>query len=388
MLPTLCDMMRVAAIWSLCLLMPLTWGSTESPAAVLNPVPGADERRAARVAYELGQQAGAMPRPTANGWLREARLPEALEITRLPKPADNGEYVSISNHYLITSPVLLDDVALQNVAYLFESAYAVNQAIAGPMPVKRMRQTPVKLLKMHVRLVPTMEEYHRHGGVPGSAGVYQRSRVVVENSPLPPEDQPIDEDTIRRDTILVPFPAVGLAPDGSVGDTPVNCHLLVHEATHQCFAFNNLPIWSNEGWAEYVGATPHVDGVADFTQGFANISARARRSAATGRLNCDFSLYDFFTMSAESMYALGLHNTQSTDTYALSAMVVAFFLHLDGERGIAAMREYLQARLDCEPHSDALQRLAAPYGSMKKLQAAFVEAWRGRGINLQMREHH
>lgn len=366
--------------------------SVPTPAAdtpyLISPVPGADVRREARVEYELKQQSEAPPPLAANGWLREVRLPESLDITRMPRPTDNGEYVCISDHYLITSAVQLDDEALQSVVYLFESAYAVNKAVASQLPVLRMRQTPKKILKMHVRLVPTESEYHRHGGVVGSTGVYQRSRVVETNSRVPEEDQPINEDTIRRDTVLVALPSIGITSEGKLSDEPFNCHLLVHEATHQCFAFNNLPIWSNEGWAEYIGATPHVDGVADFAQGFANISERARRSAAVGRLDCAFSLHDFFTMSTESMYALGLHSRESTDTYALSAMVVAFFLHMDGERGIAAMRDYMQARVDCESHPESLRRLAAPYGGMAKLQELFIAAWQARGVRLQMHLAH
>lgn len=377
---------QTCGVAALVLSASVPWAAAEPPSSI-SPVPGADARREARVEYELQLQSETPPPLAPNGWLRQVRLPESLEITRLPRPTDNGEYVCISTHYLITSPVELDDDALQSVVYLFESAYAVNKAVAEQLPILRMRREPKKILKMHVRLVPTVSEYHRHGGVVGSTGVYQRSRVVDPDSSVPEDDQPINEDTIRRDTILVAFPAVGVTSEGKLGDDPINCHLLVHEATHQCFAFNNLPIWANEGWAEYIGATPHVDGVADFAQGFANISARARRSAAAGRLACAFSLNDFFTMSTESMYALGLHSRESTDTYALSAMLVAFFLHMDGERGIAAMRDYLQARADCESNVDSLRRLAAPYGGMAELQELFVAAWRARGVRLQMQQH-
>ncbi len=376
----LCSLFAIALI-----LLPATRAAEQ--AVELFPGKGMDARRAARVAFELKLETTAPPAPAANGWLTKVALPPPVEITRLPNPAENGEYVFITPHYVITCPIRLNDDALQKVAAVFESTYAANAAIASRLPVLRMQVPPKVLLKMHVRLVPNLTEYLRHGGVRGSAGVYQSSRLVYPDNGVAPENQPCTEESLKKDTVLVAFPAVGLNEDGSLSEYPVNTHLLSHEGTHQCFIYNNLPIWSNEGWAEYVGASPHVDGFIDFEKGFALISARARRSAATGRMNCDFSLYDFFTMSKEKMYRLGLHSTVSTDTYALSAMTVAFFLHMDGERGVVAMRDYLQARVECKPHEDALRCLAAPYGGMQQLQDAFVCAWQSRSIDLKLQSH-
>lgn len=369
----------------LLLLLPLCRAADNGQAAELFPGAADDPRRAARIAFELQAETAAPPALLPNGWLTRIPLPPPADITRLPQPAANGEYVAVSPHYIITCPLRLDDAALHRVVDVMEATYAVNRALSAMLPVRRMQQRPKKILKLHIRLVPTPEDYLKNGGVPASAGVYQSSRLVYPDSGIPPENQPCTEDTLTRDTVLVAFPALGLRPDGSLSNEPVNTQLLMHEGTHQCFIYNNLPIWSNEGWAEYISAAPHADGFVDFEKGFALISARARRSASLGRLTCPFSLGEFFTMNKERMYAMGLHTTASVDTYALSAMLVAFFLHMDGERGIAAMRAYLQARVDCLPNAKALNLLAAPYGGMGPLQESFVRAWQARSINLNLR---
>lgn len=354
----------------------------------VNLLPGEESnpRRAARIAYELQLAATAPPAPSPNGWLSKVPLPPPADITRLPVPDANGEYVCITPHYRITCPLRLEDEAIRKVADIFEATYTANSAIGEKLPVPRMKRRQGSTPDMHVRLVPTMEEYHRLGGVRGSSGVYQSSRLIYSDNGIAPENQPCTEKTLKQDTVLVSFSAIGLNADGSLNAHPVNTHLLVHEGTHQCFIYNNLPIWANEGWAEYVGASPHVDGAVDFEKGFALISARARRSAAAGRLNCPFSLEEFFTMSKGKMYALGLHSSVDTDTYALSAMAMAFFLHMDGTRGLEAMRNYLQARVNCVPNERALAMLSASYGGMAALQRAFVSAWETRHIKLKMKE--
>lgn len=377
-------MLNLRLMSCLLLLLPLSRAADNAQAVNLFPGAGEDPRRAARVAFELQAETAAPPALLPNGWQKKVPLPPPAEITRLPHPAPNGEYVAISPHYVITCPMRLDDAALHRVVDVMETTHAVNRALTAVLPVRRMQQHPKKILKMHIRLVPTLEDYLKNGGVPGSAGVYQSSRLVYPDRGIPPQDQPCTEETLTRDTVLVTFPALGLRPDGSLSNEPVNTQLLMHEGTHQCFIYNNLPIWSNEGWAEYISAAPLADGFVDFEKGFSLISARARRSASIGRLECPFSLGEFFSMSKERMYALGLHTTTSVDTYALSAMLIAFFLHMDGERGLAAMRAYLQARVDCLPNTKAQELLSAPYGGPGLLQEAFVKAWQDRGINLKL----
>ena len=114
-------------------------------------------------------------------------------------------------------------------------------------------------------------------------------------------------------------------------ENPVR-QVLVHELTHQQFLLNALPIWANEGWAEYVGYVPYVGEDLDFAQGFSLILHKAKERAAHGGLDFDFKLADFFTMDQQTMYG---YMPQGKDTYLLSVMTVAFFVHLDGKKGVA-----------------------------------------------------
>ena len=79
------------------------------------------------------------------------------------------------------------------------------------------------------------------------------------------------------------------------------------------------------------------------------------------------------------MYA---YMPQGKDTYMLSVMTVAFFVHLDGKRGIEAMKEYLRNLLAGKSHEEAAGELIAAYRSADRLQQAFTRAWKGKKVNV------
>jgi hypothetical protein len=225
--------------------------------------------------------------------------------------------------------------------------------------------------KFMVQLQPNMEAYYAAGGPRNSAGVFMGA---LRKTAAPPT-----EADIAMDKVMIPFPSVGIGMSGRVEREDIDTHALVHELTHQQFLLNALPIWANEGWAEYVGYVPYVGEDLDFAQGFSLILHKAKERAAHGGLDFDFKLADFFTMDQQTMYG---YMPQGKDTYMLSVMTVAFFVHLDGKKGVDAMKAYLQALLDGKSPEDAAQELIKPHRTAARLQQDFIRAWKSKKVKV------
>lgn len=303
-------------------------------------------------------------------WPRRVAVPKDTELQEKPLPPGKSGHMYASNHFVYFSPVKLDPGAQETVARLCECAFAANKAISEVIPIPRPSADRGER-KFVVTLQPTMAAYYAAGGPRNSAGVFFGQYRKGAH--------PLKESDIAMDQVMIPFQSLGLNSSGSVQSEDINTHALVHELTHQQFLLNGLPIWANEGWAEYVGYVPYVGEDLDFDRGFSLILHAARQRSAQNALDFDFRLADFLTMDQQTMYA---YMPQGKDTYMLSVMTVAFFVHLDGKRGIEAMKEYLRNLLAGMSHEEAAGELIAAYRSADRLQQAFTRAWKGKKVNV------
>ena len=198
------------------------------------------------------------------------------------------------------------------------------------------------------------------------------------------DPEPLDERQIYDDYVLVPFDALGMDENGKIVKNDINTHTLVHELTHQNFALNRLHTWASEGWAEYVGYVPYVGEDLDFDRCFAVILREAQKYSEDGQMRFSFTLEQFLRMPQQEMYdCMG----RGQNSYLLATMLVTFFVHQDGNRGVDAMRAYMQALRDGKPKDEAVDTLIAPYKSSENLQKAFLKAWSQRKITgLSLRE--
>ncbi len=303
-------------------------------------------------------------------WPRKVSVPKDTELREIKLPGGEKGCVYVSNNYEYYTRIPLSADAQKTVVRLCECAYAANKAIGEVLPVPRATAERGGK-RFAVVLQPSMEAYYEAGGPKGSAGVFQGAyRKGIKQ---------LREEDIAMDRVMIPFESLGLGRSGSVVREDIDTHALVHELTHQQFLLNNLPIWANEGWAEYVGYVPYVGEDLDFDRGFSLILHEAKKRAAFEALDFDFSLEDFLTMDQKTMYG---YMAQRKDTYMLSVMTVAFFVHLDGKRGIDAMKSYLQALLEGQGPDEAAEKLIAPYRTAKRLQQAFVRAWKARKVTV------
>ncbi len=286
-------------------------------------------------------------------------------------------FVYETNNYRFHSPVALDEAACETVGRLFECAYAANKAVGEVLPVPRTADDR-SAKKYLVELWPTKQQYISKGAPADSAGLFSfaaRRSPADQGKPL----GPLTEEQIAMDKVMVPFESLGLGSNGSVVSRDINTHVLVHELTHQNFVRNGLPIWGQEGWAEYLGYIPYVGETLDFNRGFSMVLHEAKKRNGTGALDFPFSLEEFLTMDQPTMYS---HMGSGKDTYLLSVMLISFYVHLDGKKGVEAMKAYMQALLDNASHADAAQELIKPHRDASKLEKDFIKMWKRKKVEV------
>lgn len=306
---------------------------------------------------------------TPGDWPRKISVPKDTALSETGGAPGEG-YTYTSNNFVFRSKAKMMPEAQKTVSRLCECAYAACKAISEVLPVPRASAERGEK-KFVVELQPSKEEYIAAGGPSNSAGVFQGAYRKTGSPPT--------EADIAMDKVMIPFPSLGIGRSGKVEREDIDTHALVHELTHQQFLLNALPIWANEGWAEYVGYVPYVGEDLDFDRGFSLILHAAKQRAEHGALDFDFMLEDFFTMDQQSMYG---YMPQGKDTYMLSVMTIAFFVHLDGRKGVDAMKAYMQALLEGKSHEEAAQELIKPHRTAARLQQDFIRAWKSKKVKV------
>ena len=304
-------------------------------------------------------------------WPDKIPVPKDAELKEAPKKG--AEFVYETNNYVFYTPVALDINARTTIGRLFECAYEANKAVGEVLPVPRTEEDRSSK-KYMVQLLPTVEAYRQSGGPKDSAGVF-----TFALRRQPGKSSAITADSVALDKVMVPFQSLGLDATGKVVNNDIETHTLVHELTHQNFLYNNLPIWCNEGWAEYIGSVPYIGEDLEFSRCYAVILKRAQEREKQGALNYPFSLQEFLTMSQQEMYS---YMPLGKDTYTLATLIITFYVHLDGKKGIEALKKYMQALLDGESPEEALQCLIEPHKNARQLQKDFIKAWKRKKVNI------
>lgn len=309
------------------------------------------------------------------GWPTRVPVPDDTTLKEAPK--QGNFFVYETNNYIFFTPVALDPNACDTVGRLFECAYEANKAVGEVLPVPRTEEDRTGK-KYRVELWPTKQQYIQNGGPASSSGVFTFAARRIPGKPTV-----INAQTLATDKVMVPFSSLGLGTNGQVVSNDIETHTLVHELTHQNFVYNNLPIWCNEGWAEYVGYVPYVGEDLEFTRCFGVILNKAVTQASHGALSFDFALEDFLTMSQEQMYS---YMSGGKDTYTLATMIITFYVHMSGKKGVDAIKAYMQAMLDGETQEEAKAHLIKPFKNAKSLQKEFIKAWKRKKVDVSFAE--
>lgn len=307
-----------------------------------------------------------------NRWPKEVDVPRNTRLREVSQRQSKMEgFTYATQNYIFNSPVALEDKAQESIGRLFECTFAANQAIAKILPIMRSKRARTSSNRFKVKLFIDMDAYHAAGGSEGSAGVFRYQYQPSKR---------MSEDSIIEDYVMVPFPSLGVSADGKLENDHVDSHVLVHESTHQCTCLNQLPVWANEGLSEYVAYIPYDGDKLEFEEGFVYILGNAKLRTS---LDFPFSLEEFFEMEKEDMYDL---MKNKVDTYMLSALCVAYFVHLETRSGVRNFQEYLKDLYAGKDNKDALKSLYGRLPRDKSMQDLFIEAWAKWGLTIKFAE--
>ena len=277
--------------------------------------------------------------------------------------SEDGTYIYRSPHYEFVSNTKLSKVPVKRFSVLFEATRKYVQEL--PYACKKAFQEG----KRHqVYLFDSNQAYVKAGGPSGSAGVYLSS----------------------KDIILIPCQSLGLIKRGSTWalDYDRTNKTLPHEITHQItdreYYAEGARGWFSEGFAEYVAITPYRSGkfsvskAPSYIEQFVTSFAKAdRRGRNLGEEIYAPSLKKFMTMS----YKQFAYSGNSGFNYGLSALLVTYFNHYDGEGEAQNIKNFLRALKAGKKGEEALEVLRAGR-TWEELEKDVTTGWRKRGVKI------
>lgn len=192
--------------------------------------------------------------------------------------------------------------------------------------------------------------------------------------------------TMQNRTVLS-LPNLGIkAGEGLIrSDYMKNAFILQHEITHHLLHdwAPYLPVWFQEGFAEYMGAARYTQGYFQF----ATIDRYLHNYLNRWRFKLDPKKIPMMGVQA-------LMNTQAQDwtsslkrntpilEYNSAAILVHFFIHHDGKGNASFLTAYLNAiRAGVNP-SQAENTHLLRGRSYQQIEAAIAETWQKQGVTL------
>jgi len=286
-------------------------------------------------------------------------IEQAIEVIKEDEAAN--EYVYASPHYEFICDVKLNTSVVKRFSLLFE---ATNQ-VCRELPLGMVK--PFRKERHKIHLFETREAYVDKGGPPESAGVYISRGGEGD--------------------ILVPLTSLGVKKVGSnySVDYDKENTTLSHEITHQLTDYEYYAPgsrgWFTEGLAEYIANSGYRSGKFDIDD-LGKLKARVTAYGEDGNggraLGEDIiapDLQQFFTQDYDSF----LSNAQLS--YGLSALIVYYYCHMDGDKDAANLKAFLKALKEEKTPPQLFEPLLAGR-TWDEMEAAITQGWRSRGVRI------
>lgn len=283
-------------------------------------------------------------------WDRRSR--NALHMPEVKEDADGAEagtFAYTTDHFRFVSDVNLGKALMKDLATVFELTYRLQSM----SPLGSLAE-PADGKFFQAKFYGTLPAYQAAGGPPATAGVY----------------------LLKEKVFLAPLDLMGVKK-GSAGwrrdlanyDLTTIVHELTHMLTHGML--NNLPIWINEGYAEYIARIPIVRGAfatspADIRNGVIDtlIIDSDRMSGAKNPRTGVLSQRDRLAFQKEPVQmelfhpaeilrlsnagwnagggTMGRLNNRMPRLYRTAHLILYYFIQIEGEKGVLKLRKFLQ----------------------------------------------
>jgi hypothetical protein len=266
-------------------------------------------------------------------------------LPRIDGPVQEGsEFTFRTAHYRFVGDAELSTAAVQDFATVAEATWKLLGV--WPLAIARRDDRPLT-----ARIFRDRASYQAAGGPSQTAGFFMQSFG-------------------SSGALLVPFESLGLEVFHGrfTKGADYQPRVLIHEMTHQIYApiLSFLPLWLNEGLAEYVALVPCKNGTFRLDRDSLRQALRyriddyrRRDPATTGAFASKDATPESWTMPLDELFNLdktdpGLNTAgllEKHRAYFTSLLVVFHLLHFDGDGQARRLRACIQqvAELDFGP---------------------------------------
>ena len=297
-------------------------------------------------------------------WPKSAGVEKSVKSVTIEEDSAAKRFVYESTNYRFVSNVKLNQRVAHDLAVLFEATYAYCRSL--PLGLTADARTEGKL---HVVLYETTAEYEKAEGVPGTRGCFVRN-----------------EDYVQLD-----LQAMGVSPDSrGLEYNALNAsipHELTHQLTHLGYYAKGAGGWFSEGIADYVKTTPYQDGTFKTRDCLKVIPPYIHGSGLDGKggitlgSSPEVPALETFFMKDPSTFP----GDQANTNYGLSLALVTYFLHFEGKKDGARLKEFLKTLRNGKEGAEALEVLLNGR-SYEELQEDFAKAWKREGIEFKFKK--
>lgn len=301
-----------------------------------------------------------------------------VEVKQMPSDESGTRYKWRSQHFDIRSNQELPLSVVRDMATIFEATRMAIRILplglaasppATPMQLRMERVYPKLKYNpdlLRVQFYGDKNLYAQSGAPGGSGGFY---------------------DTLQNRTVLS-LDNLGIKGKKGLyrGDYMKSAFVLKHEISHHLLHdwFPYLPIWLNEGFAEYMGATPYSQGKYKFTSMDRHLHEylnRWRFNEDPGRIPI-MRMEDLMTITSKEWSARLQRNTPILE-YNSAAILVHFFIHHDDKGNASHLTAYLNAIRQGITPSEAEKKHLLRGRSFEQLDEELRGVWKNNKVTLE-----
>lgn len=308
----------------------------------------------------------------ANKPLKIGPWPEAVEVRGEFEVKDvsvGDKFLYQTPHFEFHAPIRLSESVVRDFSRIFEATYEGVKALpVGFDPI------PPGDGHFKTTLFETREDYFSAGGMEGSGGMFRWSSRGGE---------------YVSGEIMVPLTSLGVERVGNRFkiDYDKDSGTLTHEIVHQVavrWSILGVPVWFSEGLAEYIQAAPYSKGTMRFTSMPRAVEAQVMERSSESKFQM-VPLAQLLTITRDEWATALTTPGGASRNYNSAAVLVTYFLHMDGEGDGMPVAAYLKALSEGAEPAKAMEEHLIRERDPAKMEEVVGDAWRQNGMRVEFR---